>query len=296
MAEWSGKSRGGLIGYKIFVLSIRYLHLFFAYVLLRFVAFYFLFFSKKGPIRFYFREILGYGKFRTIVSIYKNFCLLGEMLIDKIAFLTGSYNKFTFTFEGEENLHQMVSAGKGGVLIGAHMGNWEMAGQLLERVSSVMNIVMLEAEHRQIDQYLKDVLVKKNVRIIGIKEDLSHLVEIGDALKRNEMVAIHGDRFLPGAGSVQVSFMGRPALFPTGPLYMASKFGVPVSYVVTVKEKKTHYHFYATPGKVYPYPSKLTTRKEEMRQMVQEYASVIEYRLKQYPLQWFNYYQFWEKS
>ena len=218
MAEWSGKSRGGLIGYRIFVLSIRYFHLFFAYVLLRFVALYFLFFSKKEPIRFYFREILGYGKFRTIVSIYKNFCLLGEMLIDKIAFLTGSYNKFTFTFEGEENLHQMVSAGKGGVLIGAHMGNWEMAGQLLERVSSAMNIVMLEAEHRQIDQYLKEVLVKKNIRIIGIKEDLSHLIEIGNALKRNEMVAIHGDRFLPGAGSVTVDFMGRPAPFPTGPL------------------------------------------------------------------------------
>ncbi|MFH1121872.1 MAG: lipid A biosynthesis acyltransferase [Bacteroidota bacterium] len=294
MAEWSGKSRGGLLGYRIFVLSIKYLHIYFAYLLLRFVAFYFLIFSDKKPIKFYFREILGYSKIKTVFSIYKNFCLLGEMLIDKIAFLTGSYNKFTFTFEGEENLHQMVASGKGGLLIGAHMGNWEMAGQLLERVSSAMNIVMLEAEHRQIDQYLKDVLVKKNIRIIGIKDDLSHLVEIGNALNRNEMVAIHGDRFLPGADCAGVNFMGRPALLPTGPLYMASKFKVPVSFVVTVKERKTHYHFYATPGKEFPYPSRLLTRKEELRSMVQEYASVIESRLKQYPLQWFNYYQFWE--
>lgn len=294
MAEWSGKSRGGLLGYRIFVLTIRYLHIYFAYFLLKFVAFYFLIFSDKNAIRFYFREIHGYSRFRTIVSIYKNFCLLGEMLIDKIAFLTGSYNKFTFTFEGEEHLHQMAAGGKGGLLVGAHMGNWEMAGQLLERVSSSMNIVMLEAEHRQIDSYLKEILVKKNIHIIPIKDDYSHLVAIEAALKRNEMVAIHGDRFLPGAGSVSADFMGRPALFPTGPLYMAAKFGVPVTFVVTVKERNTHYHFYATPGKIFPYPSKLSTRKEEIRNMVQEYAAVIETRLKQYPLQWFNYYQFWE--
>jgi predicted LPLAT superfamily acyltransferase len=296
MAQWSGKTRGGLTGYQIFVFIIKHLHLSFAYFLLKFVAIYFLVFSKKEAIRFYFREILGYSKFRTFTGIYKNYCLLGEMLIDKIALLTGSYNRFTYDFEGEEYLHRIAAEGKGGLLLGAHIGNWEIAGQLLERVDTVMNIVMLEAEHRQIEKYLKDVLVKRNIRVIPIKDDLSHLEEIRCAFERREMVAIHGDRFLPGAGTVMVSFMGRQALFPTGPLYMASKFNVPVTFVVTVKESSRHYHFYATPGKVFAYPSRLSVRKEKLKEMVGEYASVIEYRLKQYPLQWFNYYQFWEKN
>jgi predicted LPLAT superfamily acyltransferase len=181
-------------------------------------------------------------------------------------------------------------------MIGAHIGNWEMAGQLMERVTQAMNIVMLEAEHQNINELLKEVLIKKNIRIIPIKDDLSHLTEIQAAFVRNELVAIHGDRFLPGADSVMVDFMGKPALLPTGPLYMASKFKVPVSFVVTVKERKSHYHFYATKGKIFEYPASLATRREKLNQMVQEYATVIENRLRQYPLQWFNYYPFWEKN
>ncbi len=296
MAKWSGKTRGGLTGYRIFIFFIKYLHIRAAYFLLKFVALYFLIFSKKEPIRFYFKEVLGYKKIKTIVSIYKNYCLLGEMLIDKIAFLSGSYNKFTFDFEGEEYLHEMAGMGKGGLMIGAHIGNWEMAGQLMERVTQSMNIVMLEAEHQNINELLKEVLTKKNVHIIPIKDDLSHLEKIREAFARNELVAIHGDRFLPGAGSVMVDFMGKPAMLPTGPLYMASKFQVPVSFVVTVKEKKSHYHFYATKGKIFEYPSVLATRREKIKSMVQEYAAEIEKRLRQYPLQWFNYYPFWEKN
>lgn len=296
MANWSGKTRGGLYGYRIFVFIIKYLHIRAAYFLLKFVALYFLLFSKKEPIKFYFNQVLGYAKIQTIINIYKNYCLLGEMLIDKIAFLSGSYNKFTFDFDGEEYLHEMARQGKGGLMIGAHIGNWEMAGQLMERVTQSMNIVMLEAEHENINGLLKEVLTKKNVRIIPIKDDLSHLTEIQAAFSRNELVAIHGDRFLHGADSVMVDFMGKPALLPTGPLYMASKFKVPVSFVVTVKERKNHYHFYATKAKIFEYPSRLSNRKAELKKMVQEYAAVIENRLKQYPLQWFNYYQFWKKN
>ncbi len=190
----------------------------------------------------------------------------------------------------------MAENGQGGLLVGAHIGNWEMAGQLLERVKTRVNIVMLEAEHQQIKNFLDDIYSEKNITIIPIGDDLSHIQKIGDAFRRNEMVAIHGDRFLEGAGKVMVSFMGKPAYFPTGPLYIASKFNVPVSFVVTVKEGASHYHFYATHGKTYPYPSKLATRKQTMKCMVQEYASAIEDKLKQYPLQWFNYYPFWIKN
>ncbi len=295
MAEWSGKTRGGVAGYKAFVFVIKHFHVRAAYFLLRFVAFYFLLFSDKKPIKAYFSKILKYSWLKTIVSIYKNYFMIGQVLIDKVAFMAGLNKNFTFEYEGEEYLHQMAAGKKGGILIGAHMGNWEVAGQLLKRINIKVNIVMLEAEHEKIKTYLDDVMKEKELFVIPIKNDFSHLYKITEALQNNEFVAIHGDRFLPDTSTVTLDFMGRPAQFPTGPLYIASKIDVPVSFVYTLKDSKTKYHFYATPPKVYKYPSRLKTRKLEIKSMVGDYAEHLEKMIKAYPLQWFNYHHFWDE-
>lgn len=294
MAEWTGKTRGGVAGYKAFVFVIKYFKIKAAYFLLRFVAFYFLIFTDKKPIIAYFRKIHQYSKLKTVKSIYTNYYRLGQVLIDKVAFMAGFGNRFSFIYEGEEFLHQMAQQKTGGMLIGAHMGNWEVAGQLLERIDVKVNIVMLEAEHAKIKDYLDDVLTEKRMNIIPIKDDFSHLYQITEALQNKELVAIHGDRFLPGAQTVTVNFMGKPAQFPTGPLYIASKNDVPVTFVYTLKDTDSLYHFYATPPKKYKYPSNLKTRKTEIKNMVEEYAQHLEKMVNAYPLQWFNYYHFWE--
>lgn len=296
MPGWSGKSKGGALGYRIFIALIRHTSLPVTYFFIRIVALYYLLFFNKGSNRFYFRRILGYGPCLTTRSIYKNFCMLGEVLVDKVALLSGSKNDFSFTFDGEEYLQKMASGGKGGVLIGAHMGNWEVAGQLLERIDIVVNIVMRETEHEQIKALLGKVMVKKNIQVIPQKDDYSHLFLIDEALKKNEFVVIHGDRFSEGANSLSMPFLGKQALFPTGPLYLASKRGAPVSFVYTLKEGKKHYHFYASPGEIYPYPARVKTRKDEIRSMLGDYVDSLEIMVRKYPLQWFNYHPFWEEE
>lgn len=296
MADWSGKSRGGKFGYQFFISLLKYTHIKVAYSFLKFVALYFLIASDKRSSRFYFRKVLDYGPIKTIFCIYKNYCLLGEVLIDKITVLAGLKGKFTFTFEGEENLRQIADNKKGGLLIGAHMGNWEVAGELLERIEATINIVMYEGEIKQIKDLLDAELKNKKTNIIAIKDDYSHLFAISEAFKRGELVVMHGDRFLAGTNTVSVKFMGKMAQFPTGPLYLASKNGVPVSYVYTLKDTATHYHFYATKGKTYNYPAKIKTRKQDIKMMVQEYVASLELILKKYPLQWFNYYPFWDEE
>ncbi len=291
--SWSGKSKGGLLGYKIFIFFIKYTNIKVAYFILRFVAFYFFLFSNKKPSNFYFGKILGYNKRKVLTSIYKNYCLLGEVLIDKIAILAGYSKNFKFDFEGEEYLEEMSTNNNGGLLLGAHMGNWEVAGQLLERIKTKVHIVILDAEHRKLKSFLDNVMHKKKLNVIPIKDDLSHLFKISEAFKKNEFVAIHGDRFLPGAQTVEIDFLGKKALFPTGPLYIASKNKVPVSFVFTLKESSQRYHFYATKQKIYEYPAKLKTRKKEIREMVYDYTTSLEKMIKKYPLQWFNYYPFW---
>jgi predicted LPLAT superfamily acyltransferase len=296
MTEWSGKSRGGAFGYRFFIALIRHTGLRFTYCFIRIVAVHYLLFSRKRPIRYYFREIHGYRGAKVVKSIYRNYCLLGETLVDKVALLSGFRTGYTFTFEGEEYLHEMSGRGGGGMLIGAHMGNWEVAGQLLERISTRVNIVMIEAEHERIRRILDEVILQKSFRVIAQKDDYSHLFMIDQAFRNNEFVVVHGDRYTPGASTLVIPFMGRLARFPTGPLYLASKQGVPVSFVFTLKDSGTHYHFYATPGKIFPYPSRVKTRKEEIRKMMESYVTSLEKMVKRYPLQWFNYYQFWEKE
>ena len=296
MASWKGKSRGGKFGYNFIIFLLKHTNLKFVYFFIRFVAFYFLIASDKTSSKFYFQKIHGYGKLKTILSIYRNYYRLGQVLIDKITVLSGVKKSFTYDFDGEEHLHEMVKNKKGGMLIGAHMGNWEVAGHLLKRLNIKINIVMFEAEHEKIKEALEKNNVVSDSNIIPIKGDFSHLNKIKEAFSNNEFVVMHGDRSLTETGIVTMELMGKSASFPTGPIYLASKNGTPVSFVYSVKESAMHSHFYATKPKIYPYPSKIKTRKEELKKMVEDYIISLEKMIKKYPLQWFNYHPFWDEE
>ncbi|MCX6250655.1 MAG: lipid A biosynthesis acyltransferase [Bacteroidetes bacterium] len=293
MSSWKGKTRGGVLGYKIFIWTLKNAGIYFAYFLLYFVVTYFILASStafKSIFNFYHRT-LKRNRLLSFISVYRNYTIFGQILIDKIAMLSGIPQSFTFDFEGEEYLRQMD---KGGLLISAHIGNWEIAGQLLNRLEKRINIILFDAEHEQIKGYLSDVFVNRNIHFIIIREDFSHLQEIKEALLRGEIVAMHGDRFIEGNKTTAVNFLGNPAHFPVGPVNMAAHFNVPVSYVFAMKESRKHYHFYATPLKTIAFSGNLKIRDETLKAAVREYVIEIEKMVTKYPLQWFNYYDFWK--
>jgi predicted LPLAT superfamily acyltransferase len=293
MSSWEGKTRGGVSGYKIFVWVLKYAGLSFAYFLLAFIVVYFVFTSGKAfsaIFRFY-HNMLKYGLVKTFVSIYRNYYVFGQILLDKVAMLAGFQHKFTFDFEGEEYLRQMQD---GGILISAHVGNWEIAGQLLNRLEKRINIILFDAEHKQIKGYLSGVMSNRNVNFIVIRDDFSHLLEIKQALASKEIIAMHGARFIEGNKTVTLDFLGKPALFPIGPVNMAAKFRVPVSFVFAVKERSSHYHFYATPLIRVPFTTNLNQREEGFREALGIYTAKFGEIVRKYPLQWFNYYDFWK--
>ena len=87
--------------------------------------------------------------------------------------------------------------------------------------------------------------------------------------------------------------MGYNAEFPTGPFYIAMKYKKPVTYVSSVKETNTHYHFTATKPKMYPNSNKISKRENELKHMITDYIEQLEITIKNHPEQWFNYYYFW---
>lgn len=255
----------------------------------RVLLFPFSFASSKITFSF-FRKRIGQKTFASIMNVYRNYFWFGQTLIDKIVLMSGLPNKFSFNFDGEENLREMVAGGKGGMLISAHVGNWEIAGFLLKRLDARINIVMYDGEHRKIKDYLSSVIGNRQVNIIVVKDDISHIYEINDALSKNEFVCMHADRFVEGNRTAKKEFLGNLASFPQGPFVLATRFNVPVSFVFAMKESKLHYHFFASRPKNYLVKDKNSASDE----MMKEFVSELEQKVKHYPSQWYNYYDFWK--
>jgi predicted LPLAT superfamily acyltransferase len=297
MSSWDGKSRSGVIGYKIFVLTLRHGGLIPAYFILLFVALYFFLFSRSSS-RFsyqFFRKRIGFSRFKSIRSIYSNYFIFGQTLIDRVAVMAGLSNKFTFDFDGEEYLIQIVQEGKGGILISAHIGNWEVAGHLLYRINAKINVLIHEAEHEQVKHYLEGIKGKGNMNVIVMKDDFSHIYDISKALENGEIICLHGDRFMPWSKTMTTKFLGDDAHFPQGPFAMAVGFKVPVSYVFAMKEGIYHYHFSATPPKIYSSLAR-ENKNRLIESALSDYIQIIEKKVEKYPIQWFNYYDFWKDN
>jgi len=288
MSRWDGKTRGSLLGYKIFLFFINFLGLGFAYLLLRAVSYYYFLFAarpKTALLDFYTNELhLPGDKAKKLIR--KNFYIFGQTLVDRAAFLIGKDKKFTHVFENEQYLIDIRDAGKGGILLSAHLGNWETAGNLLKgRITPTINIVMLDAEVANIKKYMDLSTGGSRFKVIAIKNDLSHVIAIRNALINNEFVAIHADRYLEGAKFIDLDFLGKKARFPYGPFVIASKFDAPVTFVFAAKDGKYSYHLSATT----PITSKM--KPEEIARL---YIVELEKKVRQYPEQWFNYFNFFQ--
>lgn len=290
---WSGSSGKTQRGYSIFLWLIEKGGRAPAYFLLSFVALYYRLFKKESNQSLYYtyNEILKIPSSKISHTILKNYQLFGQSLIDKVVVALKPHSHgITINRDGEHFFHQMLSEGKGGILIGAHLGSWDLAGQLLVEVAVHVNIVMFDGEEPAIKKLIEEKTGKPIYNIIFIKDDMSHIYKIHDALKNNELVCLHGDRFVKGQRNVLMEFLGHPAYFPEGPFALAAAMKAPISFVFAIKTNNNHYHFKASPPKVLKERGAIAAQT-----LRKEYVALLEEYLTKYPEQWYNYYDFWEK-
>ncbi|WP_281226035.1 lipid A biosynthesis acyltransferase [Flavobacterium aquiphilum] len=290
MSQWDGKSKGTVLGYQIFVFFIKKVGIRTAYFILYFVATYYFIFLKKSnaSIFYYFRKRLGYSYFKSKRMVFKSYYTFGQTIIDKIAIGAGLKDKFTYEHDGKEILLRLLEEKKGGVLISAHMGNFEIAEHFFSEIDFKfqINLVTTDLEHSTIKKYLESITQKPKINIILISEDLSHIFEINSALARNELVCFTGDRYFEGVKSLSEKLLGEDALFPAGPFLISSRLKVPVVFVYVMKEPNLHYHLYTREAKV---------KHRDEKGLLKEYTQSVEGMINKYPLQWFNYFDFWNK-
>lgn len=292
MSQWDGKSRGNKLGYGIFIRLLELGGLPAAYFLLGFVKWYYLLFARNATSSLFsfYHNHLHFSESQSRSLIKKNITIFGQTIIDRIAIMSDVKNNLGVTRTGEEHLNTLARGGEGGILVSAHLGNYEMAGYLLKRYNTVINIVMYDGEAEQLKAYLDNITGPKTFNVIYIKDDLSHIYEMTAALQRNELICIHADRYVEGNRTIAHDFLGQSAKFPLGPFVLASKLKAPVCFVFAFKETKYQYHFYGYPPKKYEGRGMTGANA-----MLADYIALLEENVKKYPEQWFNYYDFWKE-
>lgn len=292
MSQWDGKSKGTLLGYKIFVFLIKKVGIRAAYTLLVFVAFYYFLFYPKSfkSIFYYLRHRQQYTRWRSLTGVFRVYFVFGQTIIDKVAISAGLRDRFTYEFDGIDTLKEALADQKGGILISAHVGNFEIADKFFADidVNFQINLVTAGQERTIIKEYMEGISGGSSVKFITIKEDLSHVFEINEALSNNELICFTGDRYFEGAKTLETTFLGAPARFPAGPFHIASRLSVPVIFVYVMKEKNLHYHLYARRAE--------QVKRRDVQSYLDAYTASVAQIVLKYPLQWFNFFAFWNTN
>jgi predicted LPLAT superfamily acyltransferase len=270
----------------------------FAYTLLYFVVFYYLLFAGRHgrASRDYLRRAFpGTRGLKLLWLNYLHFLSFGRILLDRAYAFSGMHDRFTFERENTEAFAAGLAMGRGLIVVSAHMGNWELAAHALATVGKnvarvPINLVWFRNESGSEKKHLERVSGEQPYNIIDSRDPMQASIDMVAALKRGEIVAIHGDRYTGNA--LRVPFFGGEAPFPSGPYVVAANTGAPVVCVFANRVGSCHYSLRVIGPRVLQYSSR-RERNDNLKQWTAEYAQFLEARLREFPLQWHNFYPFW---
>ncbi len=295
--HWSGtgKLRGGRPGVWLLVNTTRLVGPRAGYLLAALAAFYFSFTSPDiaATINFHRRAFGPQPWWKRRWLVFRHFYSFGRAIIDRIAIHAGLTKNYVFQFDGDKNLRAAVAGGRGVLLLTAHLGNWEAAGQLLMRVDVPITITGFDRETPAVRALLESAPQKK-FKLLPLTGGPTDAIPLVAALRRGEVVAMLGDRAY-GSPTVRVPFFGGTAALPIGAYVMASIAGSAVMHVFSHREPGGRYRFFGFEA----YHPQLPSHQERdayLKSCATKYARDMESILQLDPLQWYNFFPFWEEE
>lgn len=252
------------------------------------VPFYMLF-NHKGYISIYrfFRRRLGFGPLKSFCKVYANHFRFGQVIIDRYAAYAG--RKFSYTIDGNELFLKLMQSDGGFVQLSSHAGSFEMVGYGLTSDLKRINGLLFAGESQVMKDFRRSILASHNIDLIEVDGTMSHIFAMNAALDRGEIVSMTGDRLLGSPKALKCMFMGAEAKFPMGPFALAVQKEVPMLAMFAMRENARSYKVFV---RRIESDAELPLRAR-MTAMAQRFAAELEEIVKQYPTQWFNYYDFW---
>ena len=285
---WSGRSDGLPWMIRTLVTLMKVVDRRIIYCVTALVVPFYMLFSHKGYLASYrfFRLRLGYGKLKSFFSVYGNHFCFGKTIIDKYAAFAGKSFRF---INAEPDLFAELMNKEGGFIqLSSHVGSFEMTGYLLTSTKPV-NGLAYGGETEVMMDYRSRIMASHNVSLIRMDGSMSAIFEMNAALNRGEVISMTGDRLFGSAKGLKCNFFGQQALFPAGPFALAAQKEVPLLAVFNMRERGGAY-------KVYEYRLTVDSglpARQRASVLAQEFAEKLEAVVRMYPLQWFNYYDFW---
>lgn len=228
-------------------------------------------------------------------GVLRHFLAFAENLSDRIAVWGGGLAGMELSHDGSQKLFSVARAGRGGLLLGAHVGSFDMLRLVAERYQVVVNVLLYRRNAERINALFDSLSPRNRVRIIELDPtSLRAAFAIRSCLARGEFVAILADRVRPGdpGRSAEVSFLGRPARFPLAPFLLPALLGCPAHLALCVRTGPGSYRTLLRPI-AGPRRVARPEREKYARELLERYAQLLEAVCLEHPFQWFNFYDFW---
>lgn len=238
----------------------------------------------------YFRRRMHCGVWRAAWNTYLNHCMFSQVVIDRFAMFAGK--RFNINIEGYEHFARLDKGSRGFMMLSSHVGCYEVAGYSLVSANKRLNAIVFGGEKATVMQGRKSKLDSNNIRMIAVNPDMSHLFLINEALLADEIVSMPADRIVCSSKTVEAELLGAPVHLPQGPFAVATMRGLDVIAVNVMKTSAKGYTIYVAPL-AYDHAA---SRRQQMRQLAAAYAEELQYRVRQYPTQWYNFFDFWQQG
>ncbi len=302
--HWSRMDEGRTtFGLKILVVTYRVLGAWALDFMLYFVvAFYFIFKheARRSSRQFLCRVYEFNGQPAPFFwQSYIHILNFARSASDKITVWLGRYTAANIQLHGYDAYKKCRDSGQGTVIITAHLGNPDVCRAIGGSHKKIpLNVLVHNghAEHfnRLMAKVTGQVDTLNMIEVQDITPDIS--IALKNRIKAGETVVVAGDRPpIKGNKHIEmVSFLGYDAPFAQGPFILGGLLDCPVFTMFVIREHDG-YHLYMDEFA----PTLKVSRKDRgthLKAYITRYVGILEKMTQRYPLQWFNFYDYWKSN
>lgn len=235
------------------------------------------------------------------LTSYQHFLRFGHAMLDKIASWRGELQfdrDVVFAPGAEETLD--VSDSRGKLLLASHLGDIEACRALAQlQGSKTINALVFSDNAQRFKQIMEEMAPEAGLNLLPVTDiGPDTAIALKEKLDRGEWIAIVGDRIAvsPQRGNqwrvCWSPFMGQMAPFPQGPFILASILRCPVDLIFALRQQGKLRIYCESFADLLLLPR--ADRQNALQQTIDRYSARLEYYALQSPLDWFNFFDFWQ--
>lgn len=266
-----------------------------ARVVLYGISLYFLLFASaaRQASRAYLRRAL--GRAPRLTELFRHFHSFASCTHDRVYLLNDRFDLFDIQVQGAAAFEEVLAAGRGALLIGAHMGSFEVVRAVgRQRPGLRVAMVMYEENARRINAALAAINPVAVQDIIPLGQ-LDSMLQVQARLDEGMVLGLLGDRTLDEDPTLPVQFLGDTAAFPVGPMRLAAMLKRPLLFMTGLYLGGNRYAIHFEPLADFTGIER-KGRDAAIRQAIAAYAATLERHCRAQPFNWFNFFDFWQPA